>query len=154
MTSLETDHIPYIQRAIVLANQAVEHGNHPFGSLLVLDGNNVLESENTVITEKDITRHAELNLVSKATKVYSADVLKRATLYTSTEPCAMCSGSIYWAGIGRVVFACSTGLLAEIAGDPFAIPCKEIFQRGGHEVVVDGPILEEEASQIHRVYWK
>lgn len=151
---MDQDHIPHIRRAISLANQAVYNGNHPFGSLLVLDGVEILSAENSVIVENDVTRHAELNLVSRACKQFGPEVRKRCTLYTSTEPCAMCSGAIYWAGIEHVVYACSTGKLAEIAGDPFAIPCREVFQRGGLPVKVDGPILEEEASVIHTTYWK
>ncbi|MFD7102034.1 nucleoside deaminase [Streptomyces celluloflavus] len=65
----------------------------------------LLEAENTVTTGRDATGHAETNLVRLATATYDAGFLRTCSLYTSTEPCAMCSGAIYWGGIGRVVYA-------------------------------------------------
>ncbi|TIP76607.1 MAG: nucleoside deaminase, partial [Mesorhizobium sp.] len=52
----------------------------------------------------DRTAHAERLLASWAGMNFSPEELASCTLYTSAEPCAMCSGTIYWAGIGRVVF--------------------------------------------------
>ena len=98
----------HLRRAIELAQQAREHGNHPFGALLVDgEGNVVLEAENTVRTDKDVTAHAETNLMRLASARFEPDYLERCTLYTSTEPCAMCAGAIYWGNIRRVVFATS-----------------------------------------------
>ena len=77
-------HEQFIKRAIDLSVEAVSDGNHPFGSILVLEEKEVLASKNTVHSEGDVTRHAELNLVSQATKLYSPEVLKNSTLYTST----------------------------------------------------------------------
>ena len=85
-------------------------------ALLVRDGEIVMEAENTVESEVDITGHAELNLVRRAVHELGEEVVKACTLYTSTEPCAMCSGAIYWSGISRVVYACSAKRLGEIAG--------------------------------------
>src|SRR6266702_283151 len=59
----------HLRRAIELARQAREHGNHPFAALLVDHrGNVVLEAENTVRTDKDITAHAETNLMRMASR--------------------------------------------------------------------------------------
>ena len=103
----------HLRRAIELAQQAREHGNHPFGALLVDgEGNVVLEAENTVRTDKDVTAHAETNLMRLASARFEPDYLERCTLYTSTEPCAMCAGAIYWGNIRRVVFATSQEQLA------------------------------------------
>ena len=96
----------HLLRAIELARGSREKGNHPFGSLLVdASGQVLLESENTVVTGHDVTGHAELNLVRAASMQFEVETLSRSTLYTSTEPCAMCSSAIYWSGIGRVVYA-------------------------------------------------
>src|SRR6478672_12994990 len=99
-------HEELLRQAIVVARQAREHGNHPFGALLAdPDGNVLLSAENTVVTGTDATGHAETNLVRLASARYSTSELRGLTLYTSTEPCAMCSGAIYWSGIGTVVYA-------------------------------------------------
>ena len=89
----------FISKTYQLAKNTQAKGNHPFGALLAVDGKIILTAEHTVITDSDATRHAELNLVSKATQALDSETLERSTLYTSTEPCAMCAGAIFWAGI-------------------------------------------------------
>lgn len=143
-----------VRRSIQLAASAVEHGNEPFGALLAKDGQILLEVENTIFTEHDVTNHAETSLIRQATQRYDAEFLKDCVLYTSTEPCAMCAGAIYWSGVGTVVYACSEQRLAHYAGVEFDIPCREIFVRGKHPVQVIGPVLEAEAEQVHAAYWK
>ena len=97
-----------LRAAIAVARRAREHGNHPFGALLVgRDGQVLLEAENTVLTGPDCTGHAETNLMRLASRRYGADFLAGCSLYTSTEPCPMCAGAIYWGSVGRVVFALS-----------------------------------------------
>jgi tRNA(Arg) A34 adenosine deaminase TadA len=149
----------HLIRAIEIAAAAREHGNHPFGSLLVDgDGNVVLEAENTVVTDRDCTAHAEQNLVRAAVARLEPDQLAGHTLYTSTEPCAMCAGAIFWSGIGRVVFALSSATLGGIVQDPtgartLAISCREVFARGGRPVDVQGPLIEDEALVVHEGFW-
>ncbi|MCP4143630.1 MAG: nucleoside deaminase [Chloroflexi bacterium] len=146
-----------LRRAIEIAKNAREHGNHPFGALLAdADGNILLEAENTVVTENDCTGHAESNLMRKASKKYAPEELQNFTLYTSTEPCAMCSGAIFWGDVRHVVYALKEVGLYEITGEtPYelALPCREVFARGTHPVEVEGPFLEEEARQVHLGFW-
>jgi tRNA(Arg) A34 adenosine deaminase TadA len=143
-----------IRKCIKLAEQAVQKGNHPFGALLVLDEEIILTAENTVTTERDWTRHAELNLIRFAMQVHDAQILSRCTLYTSTEPCPMCSGAIYRVSIPRVVFGCSSETLGSITGRSPEATCRQIFAAGKRTVEVIGPVLEGEAAEIHRRFWK
>lgn len=101
------NHEPFLREAIALSKSAMEHGDEPFGSVLVKDGEVILRAENRVFTGHDMTNHAEMNLVKLAAQQYDTAFLADCTLYTSTEPCAMYSGAIYWSGIGRMVSACS-----------------------------------------------
>jgi tRNA(Arg) A34 adenosine deaminase TadA len=134
----------YLLAAIELAQRAREHGNHPFGSLLVDgDGNVLVECENTTVTERDSTGHAELNVIREASKRFDSAFQGRCTLYASTEPCAMCAGAIFWAGVRRVVFALSTDQLLDIlGGNPdgptLKFSCREVFARVNQEVEVSG----------------
>lgn len=143
----------FLIRAIELARQARERGNHPFGALLVVDGQEVLAVENTVNTERNPTAHAETNLIQEAICKLSPATLSRATLYTSCEPCAMCTGAIYWSGVRKVVFALSSHELARLAGGDFPVPCRELFSRARDRVEVTGPLLFEEAIKVHEDYW-
>jgi tRNA(Arg) A34 adenosine deaminase TadA len=106
-----------LRAAIDLARRSRHRGNHPFGALLADAAGTVLaEAENTVVTEHDVTGHAETNLVRIASRRFGRADLRSCTLYTSTEPCAMCSGAIYWSGIGRVVYGLSEAGLRELTG--------------------------------------
>src|SRR5690606_38467526 len=96
-----------LREAIALSKSAMDHGNEPFGAVLVKDGEIVLRAENSVFSGHDMTNHAEMNLVKLAAQHFGAEALADCTLYSSTEPCAMCAGAIYWSGIGRLVYACS-----------------------------------------------
>ncbi|MFC1960332.1 nucleoside deaminase [Chloroflexota bacterium] len=150
-------HMPFIKEAIQLAAAARQHGNHPFGALLVYQGQVVSRAENTVLTQRDITGHAELNLVRQGYSTLAADFLRQCVLYTSTEPCPMCSGAIYWAGIRTVVFGLSAARLNQHVGgkNTLNLPCVEVFERGAStEFMVIGPVLEDEALQPHIGFWR
>ena len=147
-------HETFIREAIQLATHARQHGNHPFGALLVHAGKIILTAENTVNTDHDQTRHAELNLVSMAARQFDADTLANAILYTSTEPCAMCAGAIYWTGIRTVVYGCSAELLGAMAEGGLVIPCRDIFARGTESVEIIGPVLEDESQKVHEGFWR
>ncbi|MGX1669462.1 nucleoside deaminase [Streptomyces sp. NPDC055400] len=148
----------FLRRAIVRAAAARAAGNHPFGALLVLNGEEVLEAGNTVVSDQDATGHAETNLVRLASGTYDRTDLARATLYTSTEPCAMCAGAVYWSGIGRIAYALGEDeLLALTGANPenptMALPCREVLARGQRPVEVVGPCLHEEATGVHVGFW-
>ncbi len=149
------NHEPFLREAIALSKSAMANGDEPFGSVLVKDGAVILRAENSVFTGHDMTNHAEMNLVKLAAKRYDTAVLADCTLYTSTEPCAMCAGAIYWSGIGRMVFACSEARLGEIAGIGLNVPSRMVLQTGARTVTVIGPSpeLEEEAAAVHLEFW-
>ena len=143
-----TVHQELLARAIDIARQARVNGNHPFGALLAdADAGVVLTAENTVVTESDPTGHAETNLVRLAGRGYSATELAALTLYSSAEPCAMCSGAIYWSGIGAVVYALAETALYEIIGDDpknptLVLPCRTVFAAGQRPITVRGPVRD------------
>lgn len=141
-----------------IAKQARNKGNHPFGALLVDEqGTILLTGENTVVTEKDCTGHAETNLMREACKLYPAEFLTKCTLYASTEPCPMCTGAIFWGNVRRIVFGLSEATLYAMIGedseDVLRMPCRELFDRGRKSIAVIGPVLEEESKKIHEGFW-
>ena len=134
-------------------------GNHPFGAMLVdQDGNVLIEAENGFMPDHDSTAHAEGLLATQACRTLGGEVRAKATLYSSAEPCAMCAGAIYWAGIGRVVYALDEEALRAMTGanpenPTLALPCREVFARGQRGVAVVGPALLAEARAVHEGFW-
>ena len=143
----------FMRQALDLACQAREKGNHPFGALLVHNDKVILKVENSVSTSGDVTQHAELNLVSQASKQFSKQVLAASVLYTSTEPCAMCAGAIYWSGIRKVVFGLPARELGKLSRGSLVIDCHDIFKHGLEPVTLDGPVLLEESKLPHQGFW-
>jgi tRNA(Arg) A34 adenosine deaminase TadA len=141
-----------MRRCFELAREAVEAGSHPFGALLERGGEIVLEGRNSVAADGP-TAHAELNLIRHSLTDLGRDVVAGCTLYTSTEPCAMCAGAIYWSRIPRVVFGCSVGALHEITNGTLRLECRDVFGHGERTVDVAGPFLENEAIEVHREFW-
>jgi tRNA(Arg) A34 adenosine deaminase TadA len=144
----------FVRQVITLARDARAAGNHPFGALLVVDGRAVLTAGNTVNTDRDPTAHAETNLLAEAIRRFPPDQLARGVLYASCEPCAMCAGTIYWAGVRTVVYALPATELATMAGGSFLVPCRDLFARAKEPVTVIGPLLAGDARAVHEGYWK
>jgi tRNA(Arg) A34 adenosine deaminase TadA len=155
----EADDIALLRRAFDVARRAQVRGNHPFGAILVdANGAVLIEMENGFMPDRDMTGHAERLLATQACKTYDSQRLAGATLFCSAEPCAMCAGAIYWAGIGRVVFGLSERRLKAITGDhaenpTLDLPCRTVFAAGQRPVEVIGPLIEDEAAALHAGVW-
>ncbi len=165
--SIESDPMPIsaqrdeelIRHTIELAKQSRARGDHPFAALLAdADGEILLEAMNTCGSKNDDTGHAERNLMTEASMTYDTDFLRTCSMYTSAEPCAMCAGSVYWAGVGRVVHGMTEKALKDMIGpDPenltMDLPCATVFASGQRKVEVVGPLLSEESAVVHEGFW-
>jgi tRNA(Arg) A34 adenosine deaminase TadA len=149
----------FLRRSFDIARRAMTHGNHPFGAVLVdSDRTVLLEAENGYMPAHDGTAHAERLLATQACTTLDPNVLKYATLYSSAEPCAMCAGAIYWAGIGRLVYGLSEHRLRGVTGNhpenpTLDLPCRDVFASGQRPTEVLGPLLEDEAEAVHEGAW-
>lgn len=154
----ETDQT-LLLRCYELAGEAREQGIHPFAALLSdKDGNILMEQINAYLPDQDMTGHAERVLMTRASKAYRPDFLANCTLFSSAEPCAMCAGAAYWAGIGRVVYGLSEAKLKEITGNhpenpTLDLPCSQVFASGQREVILVGPCMEEQGADLHQNFW-
>jgi tRNA(Arg) A34 adenosine deaminase TadA len=149
--------VGFLRRAIELAAKARGEGRHPFGALIVNgNGETIVEARNNAVRPAgDPTQHAEMLACRAVARKMTEAEMSECTLYTSTEPCAMCAGAIYWVGLGRVVYALSAQRLAKYAGaqEALDLPCRELFARGMRRVVVAGPAMENEAGVVHEGFW-
>lgn len=130
--SLDAASEALLRRAIALAVRARESGNPPFGSLLVDGTGTVLaEDTNTTATERDVSAHPELKLARWAARHLTPEQVADVTMYTSCEPCAMCTWAMERAGLVRVVFSLSSADLAAARPSP---PVAELHRDGPHLV--------------------
>jgi tRNA(Arg) A34 adenosine deaminase TadA len=132
-----------LRRAIDLAATARKTGNPPFGSLLAgPDGTVIAEDHNTSITDNDISAHPELKLAKWAAANLDPATAAQTTMYTSCQPCSMCTGAIDRAGLARVVYALSGEQLN-------ALKPSGAFPAVGQE----GPALYDEARAVVDGYY-
>ena len=150
----------FLRRCFDVARRSMTNGNHPFGAILVdASGLVLIECENGYMPAQDGTAHAERLLATQACRTLPADVRAKATIYSSAEPCAMCSGAIYWAGIGRLAYGLSEHRLRDVTGNhpenpTLDLPCRAVFATGQRPTEVVGPLLEDEAEALHEGVWK
>jgi guanine deaminase len=102
-------------RAVELAGLGVRNGGGPFGAVIARNGIIISEAYNRVVLNSDPTAHAEVLAIRQAASEAGTHSLDDCILYTSCEPCPMCLGAIYWAGIKKVFYACDR-IDAEKAG--------------------------------------
>lgn len=159
-TELSTLDRHLLLRAIELSASAAGRGNMAFGALLAdSEGNILLEAENTTFTERNPLNHAETNLVNMAVAALDPQQIATATLYTSCEPCAMCSGAMYWGGINRTVYGMEEHDLLRITGTNDHCPtmrgvgCRSILNSGQRHIEVSGPHLVQEACAVQLEYF-
>ena len=141
----------------LLAANAKSNGRHPFAAALIAeDAETVLLSA----SNKSTVRHAEIELAREAADMYDADFLWRCTLVTNFEPCAMCTGAIYWANIGRIVYGVSETELIKLTGShkenpTLKLPCRDVIEAGFKQIEILGPYksLEDQILELHRSFW-
>ena len=148
--------LPHLRRCVQLAAEAVEAGDHPFGSVLVAgDGRVLAEDRNRENSAGDATRHPEIDLARWAAAHLTAAERAAATVFTSGEHCPMCSAAHAWVGLGRIVYVSSSqqliAWLAELGVPPSPVIPLAINQIAPG-LVVQGPVpgLDEEVRELHR----
>lgn len=95
----------YMRRALAVAQQGAETpGAEAIGCVIVRDGAVVAEGHNECGLRHDPTAHAEIVTIRRACQALSAEDLRGATLYSTLQPCGMCTMAVIWSKIGRVVF--------------------------------------------------
>ena len=141
-----------MREVFAIARRARAHGNRPFGALLIAGNGAVLAAaENSQMSDEQILAHAEMNLLHRAVRDFTPDVLAASTLYPSAEPCAMCAGAIFWSGVSRLVFGLSGDRLHKLSGfspQMLVASARDILTRAGRQVEVIGPVFESEAASI------
>jgi|SRR5690625_32967 len=157
---LTKNEMNHLRRCVELAEEALQEGDEPFGSVLVGAGNKVLaEDRNRTVSSGDPTRHPEFALARWAAQNMTPEERADATVYTSGEHCPMCAAAHGLVGLGRIVYASSSKQLvalrnslgaAPLAVEP--IPAEEVITRA----VVEGPVpeLAEKVLELQKKWCK
>ena len=143
----------FMREAVRLSQLAVEHGNEPFGAVLVKNGEIVFTNENQIYTRHDPTFHGEAGLIREFYAKTSITDLHDYTLYSSCEPCFMCSGAMVWVKLGRLVYGASNSDLEAILGNEGCNCSKIVFDNSFWQPQVTAGILRDESLMILKDYF-
>ena len=144
----------FMRRAIELSRLAVAHGNEPFGAVLVKNGEIVFTNENQIYTKHDPTFHGEAGLIREFCAQTGITDLHEYTLYSSCEPCFMCSGAMVWVRLGRLVYGASNVELERILGSEGCECSKLVFDHSFWRPEVTAGVLREESLAILENYFR
>jgi tRNA(Arg) A34 adenosine deaminase TadA len=158
MTDADAGHL---RRAFALAGAARARGDRPFAAVIVAeDGTTLAEGLSTQGTGGGGTlAHSEMNACQAVIAAgVPRDTLRRATIYSSGEPCSMCASAIFYTGIGRVVFGLSAAAILHLRNaQPHTaglnLSCEAVLGTAAERVEVVGPCLEIEGAVPHQGYW-
>ena len=150
-----------LRHAFALAQQARDRGDRPFAAVIVdADGSVLAEGLSTQgVGGGGTLAHSEMNACQA---VIAAGIprerLRRATIYSSGEPCSMCASAIFYTGIGRVVYGLSAAAILHLRNAQphtagLTLSCRAVLATAAETVEVVGPALEAEGAVPHQGYW-
>ncbi|PCI30676.1 tRNA-specific adenosine deaminase [Candidatus Kaiserbacteria bacterium] len=145
---MEANHQEYLNEAIDISVQSIKDGGGPFGAVIVKDGEIIARGSNGVTKDTDSTAHAEIVAIREACKALNSFQLTGCTLYSSTEPCPMCLGAVYWARFDSVYFSSTKEDAANYGFDDSFI-YEEISKEGGSRSI---PFIKLEVENSLRAY--
>lgn len=149
MTPVELDQ-QFMRTAIEQAQLAAQSGEVPVGAVLVRDGQVIAKAFNKPIATHDPSAHAEMLALREAALSEKNYRIPGATLYVTLEPCAMCSGAIFHARIGRVVYGAPDPKTGAAGGALNLFSEKQI----NHQTTIEGGVMGEECGQLLRDFFK
>lgn len=144
----------FMREAIRLSEESVKHGNEPFGAVLVKDEEIVFTNENQIYTKHDPTFHGEAGLIRRFCAETGITNLSEYTMYSSCEPCFMCSGAMVWVKLGTLVYGASNSDLEEILGNEGCNCSEMVFANSFHRPTVRSGVLREESLRVLEAYFK
>lgn len=152
--AISDEDLRHLNRCVELAREALDAGDHPFGSILVDDGGRIRFEDRNRVKDGDATQHPEFAIARWAVEHLTPEQRANATVYTSGEHCPMCAAGHAWVGLGRIVYATSasqlSGWLAEWGSPaPPVAPLPITTVAPGVEVDGPAPTLAEPMKALY-----
>ncbi len=147
----------FMRAAIEEAKKARNAGDYAIGAVIVRDGEIIASSPNRTKCEEDPTQHAEVAAIRSAVKKLGTRRLDGCVMYTTHEPCPMCSSAIVWAGINAVVMGARMNDMQEFSAQngndvwtwrTINIPAREVFSRIVNKIEVIEDFMRDECKEL------
>lgn len=133
----------FLELAIDTAFRNISEGGGPFGAVIACNGRIVARAGNRVVSSHDPTAHAEIEAIRQASAQLGTHDLSECVIYASCEPCPMCLGAIYWAGIRRVVYAADRHRAAAAGFDDEKIYSEMALENSERSIVMERGLRDQ-----------
>jgi tRNA(Arg) A34 adenosine deaminase TadA len=133
-----------------IAIEEAKKGDSPYGAVIVKYNEVIAKAYNTTKRDNDPSAHAEVNVIRSLTTRIKNPSLEGYTIYTTGEPCPMCSTACVWAGISEIVYGASIQDLILVNQSQISISCEEIIAKGFRNIKVTKGVLREECLQLFK----
>jgi guanine deaminase len=148
---LNSEDRKFLKLAIETASDNIKEQGGPFGAVIVSKGKIISRAGNSVVTGHDPTAHAEVQAIRMAAGAMGTHDLSGCVIYSSCEPCPMCLGAIYWAGIRRLVFASDRYKAAASGFDDEMIYTELALDHEKRSIVMNRG-MEDEGDYVFRLW--
>jgi len=141
----ETNMAAAIEEALI----SIEEGNQGYGAVIAHGAQILSKAHDTAVIEKDPSLHAEMNAIWQAVKVYGDANLSGCLLFSTCEPCPMCSSLAVWANLTGIVYGASIEETIWLGKSRIQVSAKEIVEKSPVLLEVIGGVLKEECLRLY-----
>jgi tRNA(adenine34) deaminase len=133
-----------------LALVEAKKGDAPYGAVIVKDNEVVAVAHNTVSRDSDPSAHTEINVIRSLTTKFKNPSLEGYSIYTTGEPCPMCSTACVWTGVSEIVYGASIQDLISVNQSQINISCEEVIAKSFRNIKVTKGILKNECLELFK----
>jgi tRNA(Arg) A34 adenosine deaminase TadA len=144
--------VPFEQMMRVAIEEAVisrREGNKGYGAVAALGAQVLVRAHDTAASERDPCLHAEVNAIRQATRALGDSNLSGVVLFSTCEPCPMCSSLAVWANVSAIVFGASIEQTAAKGKARILVPAREVVSRSPVTIEIIGGVLEQECLSLY-----
>ena len=149
------DEEQFMREALRVASEnGTDPALSPIGCVIVRNGEILAARRNCVAEHHDATAHAEIEAIRAAGARFENGELRDATLYTTLQPCGMCTMASIWSKVGRIVFGAGRADVHEMYFEARHIDTLEfVTEAYRDDLVIEGGLLKDECSKLYYRPW-
>jgi tRNA(adenine34) deaminase len=126
----------------------------PIGCIIVRDGTVLAARRNQVSQNRDATAHAEIEAMRAAGAAFEDGDLRGATLYTTLQPCGMCTMASIWSKVSRIVYGAGRDDVHKMYFEARHIDTLAFVAKAYRDdLVIEGGVLKDECAQLYYRPW-